>query len=419
MKRLITALAPRELGGLVEEAKSRASKRGYTYNPPNFSTYFTVRCPSGVDPGKVAKAMASWPTVQVAYVESGPTRPCQVTPGPNETGYKNQAYLRAAPIGIDAEYAWTVSGGDGGVGPGVAGLQFVDVEEGWNFNHEDLPSNIKLIHGFNRAWFGHGSAVLGIVLAVPNDKGCIGIAPQVATTMVSSIWPTRSARYKDRPNAILAAIKALNFGDVLLLEDQIQAYGYYPWELKGGRGWETYVDLPVEVDEVVFNLIEMATAQGIIVVEAAGNGGLDLDSFTPFYHTRWGQDSGAIMVAAATSAVPHVYQYPSNFGGRVDCYASGDLVYSTGDWDHGTGSADYAWAAAGSTSAASAIIAGAALAVQGVVQAKGIAAGNPNSRLSPSDLRAKLRDPKTGTRSSNYPNDKIGVMPDLKKSSLH
>lgn len=44
----------------------------------------------------------------------------------------NQGYLDAAPAGIDARYAWGFPGGDG------MGANMVDMEQGWNLNHEDL-----------------------------------------------------------------------------------------------------------------------------------------------------------------------------------------------------------------------------------------------------------------------------------------
>lgn len=50
----------------------------------------------------------------------------------------NQGYLNAAPEGINARYAWGVTGGDG------TGVNIIDVEQGWNFNHEDLVSSLSL-----------------------------------------------------------------------------------------------------------------------------------------------------------------------------------------------------------------------------------------------------------------------------------
>ena len=59
---------------------------------------------------------------------------------------------------------------------------------------------------------------------------------------------------------------------------------------------------PVEADESVFNAIQYAVANRIVVVEAAGNGGVNLDGAacgTTFDRTR--RDSGAIIVGAGGS----------------------------------------------------------------------------------------------------------------------
>jgi hypothetical protein len=48
----------------------------------------------------------------------------------------NQGYLNAAPQGINARYAWGFSGGDG------ASVNIIDVEQGWNLNHEDLVGQV-------------------------------------------------------------------------------------------------------------------------------------------------------------------------------------------------------------------------------------------------------------------------------------
>jgi hypothetical protein len=221
----------------------------------------------------------------------------------------------------------------------------------------------------------------------------------------------------DVANAIAAVIPAddskLRPGDVLLLEAQ------------------THLNEPVEVDSQVYQYIYNATVRGIVVVEAAGNAGLDLDTYT--YQalsllnrgSSQFRESGAIMVGAAHRS-PHNRMPTSNHGNRIDCYAWGESVYSTS----GTGG----YGALSDTSAAAAIIAGAALSIQGIAQQFNKGVDLPNHRYLPDQLRSILRNPATGTVSANSnwnstydstwdpllnPNfltwnqDGIGVMPDL------
>ena len=46
--------------------------------------------------------------------------------------------MNAAPGGIDARYAWTISGGNG------AGVRIIDVEGYWQTTHEDMPVLVHL-----------------------------------------------------------------------------------------------------------------------------------------------------------------------------------------------------------------------------------------------------------------------------------
>lgn len=62
-----------------------------------------------------------------------------------------QGYQFASPDGIDARFAWNVPGGDG------FGTQIVDLEQGWNLNHEDLvAANVSVISGENQYYPWHG-----------------------------------------------------------------------------------------------------------------------------------------------------------------------------------------------------------------------------------------------------------------------
>jgi len=388
LKRLYTALEAGKITSLVE----RARELDREYVPPNLLTYFVVDCPPGVAPEVLVKVFNEWPTVQTAYFDPPGSDPF-VNPF-DDPRFPNQGYLDPSPDGIDAEFAWPLGVGVGFAGGDGAGIQVIDLEQGWTLNHEDLAAHgATLLHGTIRdASRYHGTAVLGEICAVDNTLGCIGIASAVASVNVVSYWGST------RPNAILAAIANLQFGDVLLLEAQVPLAGTV---------------YPIEVLDAEFDTIRLATALGIVVVEAAGNGADDLDTYTNAVgdqilnrgNATDFRDSGAIMVGAASSAAPHTRDVDSNFGSRVDCYAWGENVNTT--YSNATGSTTMYTTNFQNTSAASPIVTGAALVVQGIAEA------NLGYRFSPHQIRAILSDPATGTASANPATDRIGVMPDL------
>lgn len=388
LNRLLQDLPPERIQALVD----RALDLDPTYRPPNMLTYFVAECPVDVTATALADTLAAWDTVQFAYVESPPPSPPQPITPADEPHFPNQGYLRKAPEGIDAEHTWGLPGGGG------QGIHLVDVEQGWMLTHEDLaPPAIPLLWGQNHATFDHGTSSLGIAVARDNAKGGIGVAPLATASAVSEFDPNGAA---DRPNALLAAIAALSFGDVLLLEMQSASKE------------------PVETDPALFDLIRLSTALGITVVEPAGNAGKPLDAYkNPFTGalvlnraSKDFRDSGAILVGSCTSTVPHTPLKAANTGTRVDCYAWGENVDTCSTDSSGT-IADYT-TEFGGTSSASAIIAGAALVVQGLAEA------TIKRRLSAGQMRAVLSDPTTGTAAENSPevmvgDPGVGIMPDL------
>jgi hypothetical protein len=436
MNRVFKSLKPKRIQSLVDRAKKQSPE----YKPAHFLGFFVVDCPPGIDQGAVAKALSSWPTVRTAYISSGPIPPPSVTF--NDERLSAQGYLEPAPEGIDAKYAWDFAGGDGG-GQGSV-LQFVDLEQGWTFGHEDLQADPSwLISGLNQEYFGHGTAVLGIVAAVANNNstGIVGIAHNVPTKRVVSrtrniINPTTGIPVDGPEDAIMDAIDVLNPGDVLLLEATTIVYDTsgmpYAW------------DMPLEAEDAIFLTIETATKSDIVVVEAAGNFSNEFDNYS---HPGTGnkilnrssgsfRDSGVIMVGAATSSVPHKIHRWSSFGNRIDCYAWGDSIVTTGDgWegdfiDKYTNDPDvpapHGVPPFGGTSGAAAIIAGAALSLQGMV-----AQANLSNSYPPDQIREILCDKNKGTKifCDNEENTRtcyslnfedwtdipIGVMPDLKR----
>lgn len=375
----------------LRDLRQRARANAGSASVPNLENFFSVVVPADAQPDAVLSTARALPGVEVAYLQGAPTAP--PIDASNDPQAATQGYLDPAPAGIDAKFAWTRPGGTG------TGVTFIDMERGWTLTHEDLTgASISLISGLSKDYHGHGTAVLGEVVGQDNDKGVVGITPG-ATAKVVSQWRTNT-NY-NTADAIISAVMATPVGAVLLLEAQT-TFG-------------TQSNLPVEVEDAAWAAIRVATWLGTVVVEAAGNGGHDLDAFSHPTHgfmLRRGhanfRDSGAIMVGAASSAAPHTRMSFSCFGSRIDCFGWGQNITTTGDGWTGNLNNTYTTSFSG-TSGASPIVTGAAVATQGMHKA---ALGR---FLLPADLRTLLTDPALATASSAPATDKIGVMPDLRR----
>lgn len=384
---LIESVDPKKLIEMVDRA--RRTDSAVAQEQLDFSNWYQIVTPEGVNPDELARALRQLGMVETAYVMRPLPPPVDPTDDPR---YGNQGYLGAAPNGIDATYAWGFAGGDG------AGIGVVDMEQGWNLNHEDLAAaGITLISGINNAYFFHGTSVLGELRMVDNNRGGVGIAPASTVRVVSQ---QRSAASYNTPDAILNAVSVMAFGDVLLLEAQETdpVGGAYYW--------------PVEIADATYDAIRLATALGVVVIEAGCNGGYDLDAYSnlagkKIFDRNSGdfRDSGAIMVGAGSSATPHTRLGFSNFGTRVDCYGWGENIDTTNTDGAGTNNTMYTTTFNG-TSGASPIVTGAAVLVQGMAQAQ------LGYRFSPLEVRRILVA--NGTASASPSTDKIGVMPDLR-----
>jgi hypothetical protein len=396
---------------LTEPAKLRAAMAAAGRHRANYFTIFTVDCPPGIDPASLAAALRAWPTVETAYVPRPviPTAPPFDPSGNPRWAAGKQGYLKPAPQGIDAEFIWSLPNGLG------ENQKVADVEHGWLLNHEDLvDAKPLLVGGINKSFFEHGAAVLGVMVASDNKTGIVGIAPRAAAR-AAGIYQVGSPEVSDIPLAIEAAVAALSAGDVLLIEEQVQAEN-------PATGKEA--TWPVETEILEFFAIQAAVLSGIIVIDGAANAGVDLKDWVDIFgaHTLdpdspGFKDSGAIIVGAASSAPPHSRfnasgMSLSNFGKRVDCYAWGENVDTC--WFNGGNPAvdthDYTVPPEfGLTSAAGAIIAGAVLLLQGLAEK------HLGRRFTPGEMRDILRNPANGTPSKEPAKDLIGSMPDLKK----
>jgi len=236
----------------------------------------------------------------------------------------SQGYLDAAPNGIDARFAWNMSGGRG------EAVEIIDMEQGFNLHHRDLPENFGgLIQGNNRASsIDHGTAVLGVLGADDNGRGVTGISHNSQLRAISHNGVGTS-------QTIIDAADELNAGDFILLEV------HRPGPAANGDGQDGYIAIEWWPDD--FAAIVYATSKGIIVVEAAGNGAEDLDAEiynkpdagfpsswkNPFNKSN--PQSGAVIVGAGSpnSGSDRTILSFSNWGSRVDAQGWGSGVATT------------------------------------------------------------------------------------------
>ena len=348
--------------------------------------------------GVIEAALRRFPEVELVYREKTVTDP--LMPG-NNPHSALQGYLDQPKAGLNIRWVSDLPNGHG------EGMQFIDLEQEWILDHEDLPNPTLIFNDNRKGEYGfrghHGTGVVGVVAGVDNAAGIIGIAPKVERPRLVSRWSRAHPTASYIAEAITKAITTAPLPHVLLIEAQTDV-----------------LKLPPEMDDSVLTAIMLAVSSGVIVVETAGNGNKNLD-FEPDAegHLRLNRgsgdfkDSGAILVGAGTSSVPHERSIwgveGSNYGSRIDCYAWGDSIVTCGDGNlAGSGVNSYR-NDFGGTSGAAAIIAGCALLVQGLHYAK------KQSLLSPAEMRKMLSCAETGIAQGPTVGGHIGVMPDLRK----
>ena len=415
------------LAGLVV----RATNADPTWVDPHFERYRVVEVDDAAVAQLIAGQLLEAGLASMAWIAEVP----RTLPGDPDAGV--QHHLDPAPGGVDAAAAAAVLGGDG------AGVRLGDVEWGWYMDtppvHLAAPDLVAhkaelLACGGNFSFvltfpaYEHSTRVLSLAVGSVNGLEGQGVAPKPKSLVLAPGLKFTAdstdavAATADYEKAILAALDKLEEGDVLLLE--LTATG------------KVVVDgLTIELDNVlveafpsVRELIRLATALGVTVIEPVGNVGTDLDTFVA---PSWSggakadvfmlEDSGAVVVGGGTWEEADIAKKltkgwvrwndsagsQSAYGLRVDCFAQASQVYSSFVKEGLAWYSDFG--AAKGTSFSAAIVAGVALCMQGVAKA------NLGAPLSPGALRALLRDPSLNTASKNPATDRINSMPDLAK----
>ena len=390
----------------------RARERSRVGKPlPDLNLWVEMTLRSGTDAAAFLAEMKRAPNIEVATSAPLPQPPPWIPPDFT----LKQGYLDPAPGGIEARVSWTVPGGSG------SGVTIYDIEYNWLQTHDDLSAtgsvNMLLNPGDSNHPPGfsgcpapcdnvnreHGTAVLGAMVADHDTRGVTGISWGAKIGLA----PANTLNLGYNPaNAIILAVANGSAGDVILLEQQFPVCGLTDFG-------------PIEVLSSVFDAIQTAVAQGFVVVEAAGNGGVNLDQVTcSGVFDRTLQDSGAIIVGAGqppSSGADRQREGFSSFGSRIDLQGWGSGVVTTGYGDLYLASdrpADPDFWYTGvfnGTSSAAAIVAGAVANLQGIVLAQ---AGVPVPPIQMRMLLVQTGSPQLGNIA-----EPIGPRPNLLKAA--
>lgn len=375
----------------AERAEKRSGQR-----VPDLTQCFTLAPRTEAEAAEWASRARSAPGVQ--WVERAtPVYPAQM-PVPDFSG--EQFILDDAPRGLGVRGFWAQTRLRG------QGVNFVDIELGTDPGHVELRRFGDLLDapGAGTSFLAdgetddHGLACMGMVVGAADAQGIDGMAPDARP----HFFPAYPVEYTWGVGAaLLRALDTLSAGDVVLLELQRPGPNYDAGRDESGQ-WGM---VPVEWSRVDQDALRVASAEGVTVIEPAGNGFQDLDA--PEYEGRFTEvDSGALMVGAANPpggeyGPPREAMNYSNFGTRVDLQGYGAAVVTAGYGDlwGAAGTPDRYSAVFGGTSAASPQVAGVAVLVASRLR-------RDARYLMPAELRAVLA--RTGTPGAAT----LGPMPD-------
>ena len=369
----------------------------------DLSLYFVIALPPTASAAEVANNLNTLPFVEYARPALRPAPPpiysipkaadplpegdAARAASPNLTPW--QTYKGKAPPGIGP--IPNIKGSD------ARGMSFADVEYDWTLTHEDLRiSSLRALETeLTPDRFGgpeHGTAVLGILSSLPNSFGVTGIAPGALAYVAAA--SSKELGYQPA-RAIGIAMNKLRAGDVIVIEQQAPVCGL-----------EDYG--PLEYYQDMFDAVSAATAKGIVVVAAAGNGDVNLDRDTcSGAFDRSKRDSQAIIVGAGSSTDRTRLSF-SSYGSRVDVQGWGENVTTTGYGDAYNPTNDvrrYYTKSFNGTSSATPIVAGTVLVIQSVRKACGLPPATP---LEMRDLLVR-----TGARQGSPRARNIGPLPNL------
>ncbi len=291
------------------------AKQNLKKNLSDPNTLFEFHVNPGEDIREVKRKLETLAAVK--YVSIPPKLSTPVVPNLQST----QLYLFDQEPGIHVQEFWN------GYSVYGEGVKVCDIEYLFNAAHVDLPEVMIVGPQPEDPGFGpdHGTAVLGEIASLNDGAGTTGIAYQSQLYFAGAY--INQTYYLEE--ALINTLSELGEGDVVLIEQQIMAFEDTP-----DAGFA-----PVEWYEPFYDAIQLISGNGLIVVEAAGNGSKNLDDplfstdnggHYPFLEENW---SEAIMVGAGAVGIDDVSRsrlWFSNYGSRIDLQGNGEGVVTTG-----------------------------------------------------------------------------------------
>jgi len=311
--------------------------------------------------------------------------------------YPMQHYLRA-DSGVNIEYAWSK-------GIFGQGIQVFDIEYGVNSAHEKLEDQpVSIMNGMtihanvSAAYAEHGTAAISVVCSDKLEYGNVGMMHGI-TSMVLVPEYTEQRDY-DRVYAVSKALQEAAAGDIIMYEMQA-----------GIDNGSEYV--PADYNTTIWNLTKAAVDAGIVIIAAAGNGGVNLDTDPRLGSYRNRGDNGSIIVGAGSSDGNNNRLTFSTYGARVNVQAWGTAVISAGYGNYARIGGDFNqnYTMFSGTSSATPIVASAAIAIQSYYHDR------TGAYLDGRQIREILMA--TGKPQGDPQNGHIGPLPNVKTAFDH
>ncbi len=339
-------------------------------------------------------SLGKYPAVRYVEAEAYLPQPPADIPPPTPDYNNIQGYLRA-DSGIDMEYAWS---------KGIFGqnVPIMDIEYGVNLNHEKLEdqnvsimSSMTVNSAVSASFSEHGTATVGVLYADKFNYGQAGLVHGAPSLILVPEYTVEHGY--NRVLAVTRALERAAEGSVILYEMQT-----------GVGSSNDYV--PADFNTAIWDLTKAGVDAGIVIVAAAGNGGVDLDNDPRLTLYKNRGDNGSIIVGAGSPDMEHRRLNFSTYGSRVNLQGWGSNVISSGYGDFASFGVDINqdYTKFSGTSSATPIVAAAAVAVQSYYYSY------TNDYLNCRDIRKILFE--TGTPQGNPQTGNIGPLPNVKRA---